>query len=207
MDVGKLRHRLTVLGLRTAVRGDGETTHWFATSDCVWGKVELGTGNNLFSRVGIGARDATITLRNRPLSLFHAIQWNGLHLFLTSIDEEDGFITAKAAVVNPSGWTATQYETGIDRGKDNRPKRDELPPLHFPGVLTEKYLGYAPPAEDGHATGKMRFVLVTPKIVGLSPGDLVTNSGSDVAGTYVVEVCHCLDAYKNEYEIYRKGSV
>lgn len=207
MDAGELRHRLGVLECRSIHRSDGGADHLWAITASVWGKVELGTGNNLFSRVGIGARDATITLRDRPLDLHQALRWDGQHLFLTSIDRNEGFITAKAAVVSLTDWEAARHKTGIDTGRGNRPKREVLPPLCFPGVLTEKYLGHTPPAEDGHATVESRYVLVTPKAVEIAPGDLVVNHAADTAGTYVVELCHCLDPFKNEYEIYRKEDV
>lgn len=206
MDVGKLRHRLTLLELRSVKDGD-ETIHQWAETRKVWGLVELSDRTNLFSRVGIGARDATIILRDTDLSCLHAIRWAGRHLFLTSIMREGGFITAKAAVVCPSYWTATTFQTGIDRERRNSPKREKLPAIHFPGVLTEKYLGHEPPENLGHAVSETRYVLVTPKAVQMAPGDLVTTREVFIAGTYVVETCHCLDGYKNEYEVYRKGDV
>lgn len=207
MDAGKLCHRLTLLELRSVKDGD-ETIHQWAEARKVWGRVDLSDRTNLFSRVGIGARDATITLRDtRHISLFHAIRWDGRHLFLTSMTREDGFITAKAAVVCPSYWTATTFQTGVDRERRNSPKREKLPPVHFPAVLTEKYLGHEPPEDLGHAVSETRYVLVTPKAVQMAQGDLVTTREVYIAGTYVVETCHCLDAYKNEYEVYRKGDV
>lgn len=207
MDAGKLRHRLTLLELHTVIRGT-ETAHQWAEDRQVWGRVELSDRTNLFSQAGIGARDAIITLRDtRCLSLFHAIRWAGRHLFLTSMTREDGFITAKAAVVCPSYWTATTFKTGVDRERRNSPKREKLPDIHFPGILTEKYLGHEPPEDLGHAVSETRYVLVTPKVVQMNPGDLVTTRETYISGTYVVEICHCLDAYKNEYEVYRKGDV
>lgn len=208
MDAGELRHRLMVMECRrSSLATDGSTSFDWAIAATVWGKVELGTGSNLFSRVGIGARDATITLRDRRLDLHQALRWGCHHLFLTSLVRDRGHITAKAAVVAPTDWAATRCKKGIDTARGNRPKREPLPPLQFPGVLTEKYLGNTPPFDDGHATVEARYVLVTPKVVELSPGDLVTTHDPGIAGTYVVELCHCLDPYKNEYEIYRKRDV
>ena len=40
---------------------------------------------NLFSKVGIGARDAAVIVRRQPLTLHHALRWGDTHLFLTSI--------------------------------------------------------------------------------------------------------------------------
>lgn len=206
MDVGKLRHRLELLELRS-VPINGEMTYQWAVTRLVWGLVELSDRTNLFSRVGIGARDATITLRDTDLSCFNAIRWAGRHLFLTSITREGGFITAKAADVCPSFWTATTFRTGVDSARGNRPKREQLPAIHFSGILTEKYLGHKPPEDLGHAVSETRYVLVTPKAVQMTPGDLVMTRESGISGVYVVETLHCLDAYKNEFEIYRKGDV
>ena len=41
------------------------------------------------------------------------------------------------------------------------------------------------------------MVLVTPKPIAITPGDLVRIAGKP----YVVQVVHVLDMYKNEYEI------
>ncbi len=207
MDAGKLRHRLTLLEIRSVTQED-ETVYQWAEARQVWGLVELDDKTNLFSRVGIGARNATITLRDtRQLSCFNAIRWAGRHLFLTSMTQENGFITAKAALVNPIYWTATTYKTDVDKARSNRPKRERLPAVHFPAVLTEKYLGYEPPEERGHTTGKARYALVVPKDIPLAVGDLVATSEPGVAGTYVVEVFHGLDQYKDEYEITRKEDI
>lgn len=203
MDAGEMRERVTILDL-TNVGSDYQWTD----GPTVWAKVELTGKTNLFSKVGIGARDVTITMRHRPLSLHQAIRWRGRHLFLTEIlPPVGGYMEIKAAVVDVRMWKATRYKTGIDRDKRNKPLREPFPPFCFPGVVTEKYLGHTPPADDGHATTEVTYVLVIPKAVALASGDLVSNLDTDAAGTYVVTVSHCLDEHKNEHEIYRKGDV
>jgi hypothetical protein len=47
------------------------------------------------------------------------------------------------------------------------------------------------------AVNETRYVLVTPKIISLNTGELVTIGDA----TYAVEIPHTLDEYKNEYEI------
>ena len=68
----------------------------------------------------------------------------------------------------------------------------------FPGVLTEKYLGHT--QERPQTSTTVTYVLVTPKAIELAPGSLVDAGGKN----YEVQVCHTLDAWKNEYEIQRK---
>ena len=78
-------------------------------------------------------------------------------------------------------------------------------PFHFPGILTEKYVRYAP--EETYAKTETAYVLVTPKLISLSPGDLVTVREGAAEGVYNVQVCHVLDPFKNEYEIVRRQDV
>lgn len=184
IDAGELRDRMAVMTCECIHSTDGGTDYLWKAIAMVWGKVELGTGSNLFSRVGIGARDATITLRDRKLDLHQALRWGCYHLFLTSLVREKGYITAKAAVVHPTDW-ATETVAGHS--------------LRFPGVLTEKYLGYQQQTPMVDYTS--RYVLVTPKTVTLEPSDLVATHAAGVAGAYIVEACHILDPHKNEYEI------
>lgn len=46
----------------------------------------------------------------------------------------------------------------------------------------------------------MTYVLVTPKAIVLGPSDLVSNSELSKK-PYVVQACHTIDPWKNEYEI------
>ncbi len=201
MEAGELRDRVQVLTLSKA----GDQYQW-APSDAIWAKVELTGKTNLFSAVGIGARDALITLRRRPLCLHQALLWRGQHLFLTEVLPPEGsFMTARAAVVQPQTWTGQRFETGIDKDRQNRPSRKKLPPIRFPGIITEKYLGHQ--MDERHAATTTTFVLVTPKAVELSPGDLVSNLDTAKDKPYVVQVAHTLDQWKNEYEIARKEDV
>lgn len=201
MDAGELNERILLLTLR-----ETETGVFAWTVDrSVWAFVSLTGKSNLFSKVGIGARDAQVVLRRRPLSLHQAALWRGQHLFFTQILPPEGsFLTVSAAVVRPETWTAQRFETGIDKNRQNRPSRTALPALQFPGVLTEKYLGYE--TENHHAVNETTYVLVAPKEIGLAPGDLVSKLDTPEE-TYVIQVAHTLDEWKNEYEIARKEDV
>ncbi len=176
MEAGELRDRVQVLTLRKA----GDQYQW-TPSGAIWAKVELTGKTNLFSAVGIGARDALITLRRRSLCLHQALLWRGRHLFLTEVLPPEGsFMTVRAAVVELGVWTK------LGDGADD---------LHFPAVITEKYVRYA--QEEPMASHTVTYVLVTPKDIQLGPSDLVSN----VDTKYVVTACHTIDPWKNEYEI------
>lgn len=195
IDAGKLRERLEVLELRETQAGAWE----WVSEGRTWGQVTLSDKRNLFSTVGIGARDAQLVLRRRPLTLGHALRWGGQHLFLTAIRPRGrGYLDVSAALVEPVGCVGRPVDAGMGRG--NRPDRQEKEPVRFPGVLTEKYLGYT--RQETHAVNDTGLVLVTPKAILLKAGDLVDTG----AETYNVRVVHTLDPWKNEYEIsMRKG--
>ena len=81
IDAGKLRDVLQVLELAESPEG---TWTWQKVRKAR-GQVELSTGRNLFSTVGIGARGAEIVLRRQDLTLHNALLWGEQHLFLTAI--------------------------------------------------------------------------------------------------------------------------
>lgn len=178
---GDLKERVEVLEL-AAVEGGWA---WESVRR-TWAEAELTDRTNLFSKVGIGARDVRLVLRRQNLTLHNALRWKGQHLFLTSIVENiPGWLDVQAALVEPAACRGN-----VHRG-ENGPT--------FPGVLTEKYLRH----EQDHpmATTTVCYVLVTPKAVEIEPKGLVEAGGT----RYVVQVAHTLDGWKNEYEILRKG--
>lgn len=151
-----------------------------------WAQVEQTARTNLFSKVGVGARDAAVVLRRQSLTLHQALSWKGQHLFLTSITDRGRMhLDVQAALVDLAECQADPVEDGP----------------HFPGVLTEKYVQHE--QLEPLAVNTTAFVLVTPKAIDLEEGRLV-----DVAGTpYEVQTAHRLDPCKNEYEIVRKGDL
>lgn len=192
-----LRERVEVLKLQ-AVEGG-----WaWAPVRQTWAGVEVTDKTNLFSKVGIGARDARLALRRQDLTLHNALRWKGQHLFLTSLAEcQPGWLEGKAALVEPVECLAVRTEDAV--GKGGKPIRRETMRLAFPSMLTEKYSGYA--REETHAEIRMTYVLVTPKAVCLEMGDVVTVKGGNAPGSYYVTVPHMLDDFKNEYEAAWKG--
>ena len=200
IDAGDLSERLELLELRETEAG---TWEWVGIGR-LWAQVEVDGGKNLFSSVGIGARNAKLVLRTRPLTLHQALRWKEQHLFLTGITKLDRMhLSVQAALVEPVGCLATRTEDTV--GEAGRPTTAETMRLTFPGVLTEKYARYE--REETHAEGETGYVLVTPKAITLKAGDLVTVQEGPGKDVYHVTARHVLDPYKNEYEIACRGDV
>lgn len=182
-NAGDLKDRLEVLELKQDEAGNWS---WYLKRK-TWARVTLDTAKReLFSSVGIEARAASVILRRQPLTMCHALRWNGQHLFLTAIlpGQNRGWLQVRAALC-----------TQVECQKDAHLERAGI---KFPGVLTEKYIGHA--QLDPLAVVTRDYVLVTPKQVTLAPGSWVICAGA----YYRVMVPHELDEYKNEYEIRRK---
>ena len=194
IGAGQLREPLQVLELQETTPGLWE---WVPVRRA-WAMVEQTSKSNLFSKVGVGARDAALVIRRQSLTLHNALSWRGQHLFVTSITQRDrNYLDVGAALVDVAPCSAQGYTTEV--GEGNRPVRVEKPPVAFPGVLTEKYARYE--QEDTYAKARRTLVLVTPKPIVLSEGDLVTVGEGPAAAVYNVQVCHVLDKCKNEYEM------
>lgn len=190
MDAGKLGERVGLLSLAEA----GGVFFW-EEAGSLWAQVEQKDRPNLFSKVGIGARGVELVIRRRELNLHDALRWRGHHCFLTSIvDEGKLHWKVTAALVRPVPCIATRsVKTRDEYGK---PIYAPAPLCSFPGILTEKYLGFVQSEPQGQV--EHRMVLVTPKAVSLQSGDVVE---AGEAGVFAVRVCYLLDEFKNEYEI------
>ena len=194
IGAGRLDQPLEVLELRQTSEG---TWEWVPIRRA-WAQVEQTAKTNLFSKVGVGARDAAVVIRRQSLTLHQALRWKGQHLFLTSITKLDRMhLDLQAALVSVVRCVGQGYTTTM--GPGNRPVKQPGPERTFPGVLTEKYVRYE--TEDSYAKAKRLLVLVTPKAVQLLEGDLVTVTEGPAAAVYNVQTSHVLDEYKNEYEI------
>ncbi len=200
IDAGDLSERLELLELEET---QPDTWEWVSRGR-LWAQVEVDGGKNLFSSVGIGARNAKLVLRTRPLSLCQALRWRGQHLFLTGITKLDRMhLNVQAALVNVVTCLATRTEDTV--GAAGRPVAAETMRISFPGILTEKYARYE--REETHAENDTSYVLVVPKEISLQAGDLVTVQDGPAKAVYAVTICHVLDHFKNEYEIARRGDV
>ena len=85
IGAGRLDQLLEVLELRETSSGVWE---WVPVCRA-WAQVAQTAKTNLFSKVGVGARDAAVVLRRQPLTLHQALRWKGQHLFLTAITCRD----------------------------------------------------------------------------------------------------------------------
>lgn len=202
VNAGRLRERVQLLACRETSE---HTWQWMPLRQ-TWASIEQGTERNLFSSVGIGARSAQLILRRQELTGHHAILWGAQHLFLTAIVPLGRqYLQVSAALVEVVSCKGETYATKVDPEKNNRPRRVQGPVVCFPAVLTEKYVGYQ--RESSHAAASTTYVLVTPKEVRLTEGDLVTIQEGQAPGVYDVQGCHWLDPYKNEYEMTWKRDV
>lgn len=184
IGAGRLDQPLEVLDLRETSSGVWE----WVTVRRAWAQVEQTAKTNLFSKVGVGARDAAIVIRQQPLTLHQALRWKGQHLYLTSVTERDRtHLDAQAALVTVDNVTLRADGTAAG--------------MTFPGVLTEKYARHG--QEWPMSVNELGLVLVTPKAVKLRSGCLVEVRGS----AWEVLVPHELDEYKNEYEIGKRADL
>ena len=184
---------------------DPQNQYTWASKKWIWASIDLSSGQrNLFSSIGIGARNANIIVRNDPgLSLHKALRWNGQFLFLTSLipGEHRDRLELNAALVTPvsciATWTPRDAKDAL-----NRPVEGEPVSITFPGVLTEKYRGNEP--EDVYRTLTQQRVLVTPKAIKLQAGAVVQ---IEAGAAYTVRSVMDLDEWKNEYEIEHQEDV
>lgn len=186
IDAGSLRDRLIILKFTFFP----EENEWrWVEAHASAGKAQLSEKKNLFSAVGIGARDVSFTVRHRAdLTLANAIRWKGPegweHCFIASILPLDRrYDTVRCARVELARCLAeaNHAPTGA----------------YFPGVLAEKYVGHE--QLDPLAVNTTTYVLVTPKAVELKRGSIVEVDGTP----YQVLLGHYLDGWKNEFEIGR----
>lgn len=180
IDAGRLNEPVEILALR-----ETEPTVWaYVPAGRAWAAITLSEGRNLFSQVGVGARDAAVILRRVPLTLDRVLRWRGGVLWPTSIVPMGrGHLEVHAAVV------------AVDTVRLRKDETTQA--MTFPGVLTEKYARHT--QEWPMSVNDLGLVLVVPKPVTLRPGTLVEGRGA----LWEVLVPHELDPHKNEYEIGR----
>jgi hypothetical protein len=194
INPGELKERITVLEFIK----NGNAYTWGQIS-LICAKTEQLSGSNLFSQIGIGAKSYKFIIRKKNnLTLHNAFGWKGKHCFLTDIIEIDRmYYEVAAALIEPR--TCSIERTGEPVLNElNRPFYSEDTTVTFPGCLTEKYLGHT--QGKPMAFTETKLVLVTPKVIELTVGELVTIGNT----AYEVLIPHILDDYKNEYEIMAK---
>lgn len=190
IDAGALRERLRVLTLRHDAEANAYRweTAWETRASAA-----LSEKRNLFSSVGVGARDVSFTMRRRDeLTLHNAVAWYSRgdweHCFITAITPVNRLYDAvRCARVEVADCLA---------GANHDPTGPR-----FPGILTEKYVSHDSP--DLHDVNITCYVLVTPKAVELTNGSIALVGGVP----YHVLLGHYLDGFKNEFEIVREDDL
>ena len=177
IDAGKLDERVKVLELAETSPG---VWAW-RQARTTWAHAEISTRKSVWSVHGIGATGVTFTLRRQDLRLKNALLWRGQHCFITSIEPYG----RNHLEVNTALVTVSQCE-------------DKTAGIRFPASMTEKYLGYE--QREPYAANVLRHVLVTPKAIELTPGQLVEVDGTP----WPVTLAHTLDLWHNEYELERE---
>lgn len=192
-----MRERIAILSL--AEHADG---FYWQEDTTIWASAKIENKTNPFSKIGLGMPSVTFTLRKRQLTLHQAFLFRGQHCFLTAITENADrlYLTVSAAMVTPVICHAVQEVVAFD-AQYNRPLRGQTKTVVFPAVLTEKYVGFKQAEPQGIST--TTYVLVTPKAVPLSLGELVQVDNTP----YRLQVQHGLDSYKNEYEMTREEDI
>lgn len=151
---------------------------------------KLTNKSNIFSKIGIGARDVKFTIRhNGYLQIHDRLLWRNNNCFITSITPLDRLYDEVDCAIAEVKMCKL-YSQGEAAGPT------------FPGILTERYVNYSEPS-DPYSVNDECFVLVSPKQIVMPPGALCEVSGVK----YHIRTAHLLDPYKNEYEILRQSDL
>ena len=186
MSARQMRERLDVLELRYDT--DANRYSW-QTLRQTWADAAPSEKTNVFSKVGIGARDVGFTMRHRgDIGPGRMILWKrsggSEYCFVSAaIPKDRNYDSVHAARVQLSDCLAEANH--------------EPQGARFPAILAEKYVGHE--QLDPLALNVTTYVLVCPKEITLKRGSIVEVDGTP----YHVMLGHFLDAYKNEYEIQR----
>ena len=196
MNPGELKEKISVVALVS----DGSNFMW-ESQKVIWAKAEILNTKNIFSSIGMGARTVKFLVRKQNLSLHSAFIWKGNHCFLTAINEENRLYYEVLTAIVTISKCHIKREPDPTYNNLNRPVYSEPTLITFPGIVTEKFLGNT--QEQPMTTIETRLVLVTPKLIKLEEGELVTINEKD----YEVLISHTLDEFKNEYEIISRRNV
>ncbi len=179
--MGEFRRQGRLLRLRTDDKGN---LAW-CPIQTLWMKAEKKTGGNIFSSVGLSAESWEFLVRKQEMTVQDAIMLDGVHYFLTDIQEPySGFLLVQAARVK-----IVMCRGGMEKQNAT---------FSFPAAVTEKYVRHEEPRPM--SMNIITYVLITPKQVALKAGSLVDVEGE----AFEVMGCHTLDEYKNEFEVCRK---
>lgn len=205
MNPGRLNRRVTVCEAVTVEGGFG----WEPVA-IVWADVVSEPKKCVYSSVGAAGDTTTVfTVRyNRAFSPGMSILYNKAGYVIASVtDVEDRHQIAEISAAKCRLRCCTLYRLSSDVDENMRPVEGLNRVMSFPAFAAEKYAGY----KLGYF-GEVdeTLVLVTPKIVCLDLGDVVTIDGMKHNGKQVyhnVQATHVLNEYRNEYEITVKKEV
>lgn len=164
----------------------------------VWIAAEQQAKRNIFSSIGISAESVLFTLHPTELSSHNLLFYKGNYHFISRVNKlSPTQMELETAMVSLSQCRAELVTAKTD--PETKLVEEKRTKILFPGILTEKYQGYEQ-AEPAVVVEKS-FALIVPKRIFLEESDLVYIQEKP----YVVHEAQELDAYKNEYVIYRKG--
>ena len=199
MNAGEFGNQIDILEYEES--HDGATYEWCAISR-IWAKMEHQTVSGVFTKNGVTTRTAKFTIHDMPgLTLHHAVALappEAGHFAITDINKDTpGFFILTAAFVEPV--LCTMERTRTEKDSNNRPVSIPAKGLRFYGYLLEKYLRQK--QEEPMSYAETRYILVTPKAIDISAGELVIIGDN----SYEMVIPHLFDPYKNEYEILRRA--
>lgn len=190
-DPGEMTENISLLELQK-----NDTVYSWAEKYTIFAKAEVQPQKALFSQIGVGAKSVTFTTWKHDITLNNAFRWNGKFCFLTDITEINRlYYEVTAAMVEPKTCQLMKAGEAMDETLHRPVYSEPQVVLTFPACLVEKYMGFQ--KMNPQSQVNVQYVLVTPKEISLSLGDLVKIGET----TYNVQVVHNLDEYKNEYEI------
>lgn len=189
---GTLKDRIKILSIGL----EDNNYRWIEESP-IWSKAEYTGKKNIFSNFGYGEKQIKFLIRKRDLSLHNAFKWQNRHCIITDIIEvKRRYLEVNCAIIEPKECIVVRCNDTPQLDEYNRPINgtDEYI-LTFPSIMAEKYVKQS--TEEPMSTVESLYVLVTPKVINLENGEIVTIQDIN----YEVLVSHTLDEYKNEYEI------
>lgn len=189
---GTLKDNIKQLSIKLQDNG-----YLWGVDSSVWTKAEYTGKRNIFSNQGHAEKQVKFLIRKRDLTLHNAFKWQNKHCFITDIIEIDRrFYEVNATLIEPKECTITRNTDTPLLDELNRPiEGTEHQTITFPSCMVEKYVKQT--TETPMSTVESIYILITPKVIELINGELVTIQGTD----YEVLASHTLDEYKNEYEI------
>lgn len=200
MNPGLLKNKIEILEY-----GLNEGIYSYRPISKLYAKVDKEFKRTNYSTFSYGSNEVTkFTGRFKSyISNENAIRLNGKQYLITSLkDIYENKLYLEISTIQKDLVTceAKRMVEVIDK-ELNRPKKEFAKVSKFEGYLSEKYAGYT--EEKASSSSTLILILVTPKVIKLREGDVITIDGVD----YNLIVGHMLDSNFNEYEITVKKDI